>query len=63
MVYDKDSEKMLVLHNFGNTSVELSLTDKTEKAVGVSGTVWVKEGGDAFIRLDKYSSVVYKIAR
>lgn len=59
----KDSEKMLVLHNFGNTSVELSLTDKTEKAVGVSGTVWVKEGGDAFIRLDKYSSVVYKIAR
>ena len=39
----KDNEKMLVLHNFGSASVKLSLTDNIEKAVGVSGTVQVKE--------------------
>lgn len=63
MVYDKDNEKMLVLHNFGSASVELSLTDNIEKAVGVSGTVQVKEGDNTSIRLGGYSSVVYKIAQ
>ena len=59
----KDNEKMLVLHNFGNASVELSLTDNIEKTVGVSGTVQVKDGDDTSIRLGGYSSVVYKIAQ
>ena len=59
----KDNEKMLVLHNFGSASVELSLTDNIEKAVGVSGTVQVKEGDNTSIRLGGYSSVVYKIAQ
>ena len=58
----KDNEKMLVLHNFGNASVELALTDNIEKTVGVSGTVQVKDGDDTSIRLGGYSSVVYKIA-
>lgn len=59
----KDNEKMLVLHNFGSASVKLSLTDNIEKAVGVSGTVQVKEGDNTSIRLGGYSSVVYKIAQ
>lgn len=59
----KDKKKMLVLHNFGNASVELSLTDNIEKTVGVSGTVQVKDGDDTSIRLGGYSSVVYKIAQ
>lgn len=59
----KGDEKMLVLHNFGKASVELSLTDNVEKAVGVSGTVWVKNEDSATIRLGGYSSVVYKIAQ
>ena len=49
--------------NFGSASVELSLTDNIEKAVGVSGTVQVKEGDNTSIRLGGYSSVVYKIAQ
>ena len=55
--------QLLVLHNFGNASVELSLTDNIEKTVGVSGTVQVKDGDDTSIRLGGYSSVVYKIAQ
>jgi Glycosidases len=59
----KDSEKMLVLHNFGNVAVELSLTDNIEKAVGISGTAQVKDGDNTSIKLGAYSSLVYKIAQ
>lgn len=59
----KDSEKMLVLHNFGSAAVELSLTDNIEKAVGISGEVRVKDGDNTSIKLGGYSSVVYKLAQ
>ncbi len=56
-----DSQKMLVIHNFGSTSKTLPLTDSIECAVGVSGTVTEKtdEDGNYSVQLGKYSSVVY----
>lgn len=39
----KDSEKLLVIHNFGNSEIEIPLTDRTEKAIAVSGNVQEKE--------------------
>ena len=59
----KGSEKILVLHNFGSTPTELSLSDHVEKAIGVSGKVWMKEGDKLTIKLGGYSSVVYKIVQ
>lgn len=59
----KGDEKMLVLHNFGSTPTELSLADNIEKAVGVSGKAWVKEGDKVTIKLGEYSSVIFKIAQ
>ncbi len=55
---------MLVLHNFRSTAFQLSLPDKIEKAVGVSGKAeHKKEGENTLVKLDGYSSVVYKIAQ
>ncbi len=60
----KGDEKMLVIHNFGNSTVQLSLSDKIEKAVGVSGHVEQKqEEGNTSVKMDGYSSIVYKIAQ
>lgn len=60
----KDSEKMLVLHNFGSSTVQISLDDKIEKAVGVSGDVQQKkEVSTTLVKLGAYTSVVYKLAQ
>ncbi len=59
----KGNEKMLVVHNFGNSSVEISLSDKIEKTVGVSGTVQQKKDTDSSIKMGAYSSVVFQIAQ
>lgn len=60
----KGNEKMLVLHNFGNNTIQISLSDKIEKAVGVSGDVQqMKDGDDTLVKLNAYTSVVYKIAQ
>ena len=42
----KDTEKMLVIHNFGVSATEITLTDKIEKAVGVNGDIQQKKDGD-----------------
>ena len=57
----KGNEKMLVVHNFGNLSVEISLSDKIEKVVGVSGTIQQKKDIPSSIKMGAYSSVVFKI--
>ena len=56
----KDSQKMLVIHNFGSSAVELSLTDTIDKAVALQGEAsqQVKEGSTK-LRLGSCSSVVY----
>ncbi len=60
----KEKERMLVIHNFGSTAYQISLPDKIEKAVGVSGKAeHKKEGENTLVKLDGYSSVVYKIAQ
>ena len=60
----KDNEKMLVIHNFGSSETQISLSDKIEKAVGVSGNVQQKKDGDnTSVKLGAYTSVVYKIAQ
>ena len=60
----KEKERMLVIHNFGNAAYQISLSDKIEKAVGVSGEVEHKqEDGNTLVKLGSYSSVVYKIAQ
>ena len=35
---------MLVIHNFGVSATEITLTDKIEKAVGVNGGYSAEEG-------------------
>jgi glycosidase len=52
----KDSQKMLVVHNFGATTNTISLTDNVDKAVGVNGSV---EQKDKQYRLGAYSTVVF----
>jgi glycosidase len=51
----KDSQKMLVVHNFGATSYTVTLTDDIDKAVGINGTV--EQKGQQY-RLGAYSTVV-----
>lgn len=59
----KEKERMLVIHNFGSSTVQLTLSDKIEKAVGVSGKVEHKQEEETVsVKMDGYSSVVYKIA-
>lgn len=58
----KGDEQMLVIHNFGSTAVQLSLSDHLGKAVGVSGDVQRKEEGDhTLVKMGGYSSVVYEL--
>lgn len=59
----KDKEKMLVVHNFGNTATEIALTDKIEKAVGVNGNIQQKKNDSGVsVKLGAYSTVVFKIS-
>lgn len=59
---NKDNEKLLVIHNLGNASVTLPITDKIEKAVAVSGKAQqLKDGDSLSIKLEKYTSVVFKL--
>lgn len=59
----KDNEKLLVMHNLGSTTVTLPMSDKIEKAIAVSGKAQqLKDGEELSIKLEKYSSVVFKIA-
>lgn len=60
----KNDEKMLVVHNFGTSAVEIALTDKIEKAVGVNGDIQQKKNeNDTAVKMAAYSSVVFKIAQ
>ena len=52
----KDSQKMLVVHNFGATQATVTLTDTIDKTVGINGTV--EQKGQEY-RLAAYSSVVF----
>ena len=60
----KDAEKMLVIHNFGASATEITLTDKIEKAVGVNGSIQQKKDSDGtMVKMGAYSSVVFKISQ
>ncbi|MDO4165185.1 MAG: alpha-amylase family glycosyl hydrolase [Bacteroides sp.] len=56
------SDKMLVVHNFGSSTVEISLTDNLEKAVGINGDIQVKAGSsETALQMGAYSSVVFLV--
>ena len=57
----KDDQKMLVMHNFGSTALQVPLTDSVSKAVGTSGEVKQRatDDGQTYVLLGAYSSVVY----
>ena len=58
----KGSEKMLVMHNFGSSELQFSLTDEVEKAVAVSGNVQQSAGnGQMQLKMGGYTSVVFKL--
>jgi glycosidase len=58
----KDSQKLLVIHNFGGVAKEFPITDTVEKAIATSGTVQQKQDGSSHqLRLGAYSSVVLQI--
>lgn len=60
----KGSEKMLVVHNFGSSAVEIALSDKIEKAVGLNGDVQQKTADNSTqVKMGAYSSVVFRIAQ
>jgi hypothetical protein len=52
----KDSQKMLVVHNFGAAQYTVTLTDNIDKVVGLNGSV---EQKDQQFRLGAYTSVVF----
>jgi hypothetical protein len=52
----KDSQKMLVVHNFGAAQYTVTLTDDIDKVVGLNGSV---EQKDQQFRLGAYTSVVF----
>ena len=55
-----DSQRLLVMHNFGPTALTLPLTNTVQKAVATQGTVEESEqDGKKMLRLGGYSSVVY----
>lgn len=57
---EKDSQRMLVVHNFGATLSDVTLSDKLGKAVGVNGSVQMKASGtDTLVRMGAYSSAVF----
>lgn len=59
----KNNEKLLVIHNFGSSAVTLPIADKLDKAIAVLGKVQEKkEEEQTSLKLEKYSSVVYKLA-
>ncbi len=58
----KDDQKLLVLHNFGATGLEVPMTDTVDKAIAVSGTVQQKkEDGKLSIKLGGYASAVFVV--
>ena len=60
----KDSEKLLVVHNFGASEAQISLADNIEKAIGKNGNIQQqKEGNNTLIKMPAYSSIVFKIAQ
>ena len=59
-VMTQGDERLLVLHNFSSSAIELPLTDNIRKAVGTQGTVeQAQQNGKTLIRLGGYSSAVY----
>lgn len=56
------NEKMLVIHNFGTSDVQLPLTEEIEKAVAVQGMVQQqKQSTQTVLKMGRYSSVVLKV--
>lgn len=56
----QDNQQMLVIHNFSNTSTEIALTDKIEKAVAVQGSAeQYQDGETTHLKLGQYSSIVF----
>ena len=57
----QDDQQILVIHNFGDSAIELPLTDTVQKAIATQGTVEqsTQDDGTEQLRLDAYSSVVY----
>lgn len=55
------TQRLLVLHNFGSSAIQLPLTDKVQKAIATSGTVeqQTDEDGTTRLKLGAYASAVY----
>ena len=59
---EKDGQRMLVIHNFGDTSRTLALPDVPDKAVGVLGTVKLQRGDNSSkVLMGACSSVVFTL--
>lgn len=56
-------EKLLVLHNFGQSAVSVPVYDQLGEAVACNGTVSAREekGGFTRVKMEAYSSVVFVI--
>ena len=55
-------EKLLVLHNFGAASVDVTLAEELKEAVGVQGNVSSAETeGRTVVRMGAWSSVVFAL--
>ncbi len=58
----KGSQKLLVIHNFGGTTMQLPLTDKIEKVLFVNGEAQQNNDNNIYtLKLGGYSSVIFKL--
>ena len=59
----KDQEKLLVIHNFSGTAMQLPLTDKIEKVLFVNGEAQQNTDNDNdTLKLGGYASVVFRLS-
>ena len=59
----KDQEKLLVIHNFSGTAMQLPLTDKIEKVLFVNGEAQQNTDNDNYtLKLGGYASVVFRLS-
>ncbi len=59
---EKDGQRVLVIHNFGGSKQDVTISDRLDKAVGVLGTVTSrKNGNDVTLTMSAYSSAVFTL--
>jgi hypothetical protein len=58
----EEKQKLLVLHNLGQSEMTISLSDSLEKPLFVNGRVQSKKGKDHYqLKMEGYSSAIFEL--